>query len=111
MGNVLYAAGGTKFNVRLVNKGDKYGFRNNATHTEDEPLVEFYDARYQHTEFGQFISRYNASTIIACRFNALRLDGGIPEWTVDREALGDVRDWLKTGVDKKYHTKGDDVFF
>ena len=44
-----------KFNVRIVRAGDRYGRDNCLTHDKDEPLVEFYDSRYPHTEYGQFV--------------------------------------------------------
>ena len=44
--------------VRIVEKGDKYGLKDGLTHEGDEPLVEFYDTRYEHTNLGQFVSRY-----------------------------------------------------
>ena len=44
-----------KFNVRVVNKGDKFGRDFCLTHESEKPMVEFYDARYPHTEFGQFV--------------------------------------------------------
>ena len=33
----------TSFNVRLIEKGDKYGRNDAITHDENEPLVEFFD--------------------------------------------------------------------
>ena len=90
-----------KFNVRVVNKGDKYGLNNVLTHNEDKPLVEFYDVRYPHTEFGQFVSRYYVSTILGDdgygpKDSGLNLHGGVPEWTVSKEDMDTVRGWLKT---------------
>ena len=35
-----------KFNVRIVNKGDRYGRADCLTHDDDRPMVEFYDRRY-----------------------------------------------------------------
>ena len=90
-----------KFNVRVVTKGDKYGRDFCLTHNEDKPLVEFYDARYPHTEFGQFVSRYYVETILGDddygpKNSGLSLDGGIPEWTVPASDMNTVRYWLKT---------------
>jgi hypothetical protein len=90
-----------KFNVRVVNKGDKYGLNLCLTHEEDKPLVEFYDARYPHTEFGQFVSRYYVETILGDDGDGpkncgLNLDGGIPDWTVSAKDMDTVRGWLKT---------------
>jgi hypothetical protein len=89
-----------KFNVRVVNKGDKYGLNNVLTHNEDKPLVEFYDVRYPHTEFGQFVSRYYVSTILGDdgygpKDSGLNLHGGVPEWTVSERHMDIVRAYLK----------------
>ena len=42
------------FLVRVVEQRDSYGLDNCLIHDKKEPLVEFYDARYNHTPFGQF---------------------------------------------------------
>ena len=34
-----------RFNVRIVNNGEKYGREFCLTHDEDKPMVEFYDRR------------------------------------------------------------------
>jgi hypothetical protein len=90
----------SKFNVRVVNKGDKYGRDFVLINDSDKPLVEFYDARYPHTEFGQFVSRYYVSTILGTdgygrAEGGLSLHGGIPEWTVSAEDMATVRNFLK----------------
>ncbi len=92
------------FTVRIINKGDKYGLDNCLTNEEDKPLVEFYDRRYNHTEFGQFTGgRYYASTLLGeCKFNdtdigktGLCLDGGIPEWSIDADTCKIIVAWIK----------------
>ena len=90
----------SKFNVRVVNKGEKYGLDFCLTHNSDKPLVEFYDTRYPHTEFGQFVSRYYVETILGedgygSEEGGLNLDGGIPEWTVSAKDMETVRNFLK----------------
>jgi hypothetical protein len=90
-----------KFNVRVVNKGDKYGRDFVLTHDSDKPLVEFYDSRYPHTEFGQFVSRYYVSTILGTdgygrAEGGLILDGGNADvWTVKESDMDVVRAYLK----------------
>ena len=90
-----------KFNVRVVNKGDKYGRDFCLTHDGDKPLVEFYDVRYPHTEFGQFVSRYYVETILGedgygRAEGGLCLDGGnANEWSVSERHMGIVRSFLK----------------
>lgn len=85
-----------KFNVRIVSRGEKYGLNFALTHEGIMPLVEFYDSRYPHTEHGQFVSRYYLDTILNRdpRFG-LSLDGGIEEWTVPAQAMGEVITTLK----------------
>ena len=73
-----------KFNVRIV--------------FQDKPLVEFYDSRYPHTEFGQFVSRYYVSTILESGDKGLCLDCGIPDWSISAKDMAAVRDWLKQEV-------------
>ena len=86
---------GIPFVVRLVCKGDNYGRDNGLTHTEDKPLVEFYDARYPHTQFGQFISRYYAETLTR-HYGPGSIDlGGSPDWTIDAAGMQEVFTWLK----------------
>jgi hypothetical protein len=53
-----------KYNIRIVKNGDKYGLNHKLTYDENKPMVEFYDARYPHTEYGQFITRYYIGTIL-----------------------------------------------
>jgi hypothetical protein len=85
-----------KWNVRIVNIGDKYGRAMRLTNNE-APLVEFYDGRYLHTPFGQFVSRYYISTILEENSYpaGLCLDGGIPEWQVSADDMQHVITFLK----------------
>lgn len=80
------------FNLRVVRSGEKYGREECLIHGKDDPLVEFYDKRYPHTQYGQFVSRYYASTLAEMRDDgsAFSLDGGIPEWTVPASDVGKV---------------------
>jgi hypothetical protein len=86
-------------NVRMVRVGENYG-RDNCLVHEDSlklgPMVEFYDARYPHTEHGQFVSRYYAQTLFDYHKpdTGLMLDGGIPDWNVDPAAMQRVLDWV-----------------
>ena len=87
-----------KFNVRIVFTGEGYGVNDCIINEEREPLVEFYDSRYQspRSNRGQFVSRYYASTLLDGKNGGLSLDGGIPEWTVSPEDMATVRNHLKT---------------
>lgn len=82
-----------KFNVRVVEAGDGYGLNESITH-EGEPLVEFYDSRYPHTAYGQFVNRYYISTLLEHPHAGLTLDAGIPAWTIDSHDMGIVRAYL-----------------
>lgn len=87
-----------KFTVRLVRNGDKYGRDFCLTHDRYEPLVEFYDTHYMHTEFGQFVNRYYASTLLERDTGGLCLDGGVPAWAVSAEDMATVRAWIKQQI-------------
>jgi hypothetical protein len=88
---------GIKFNVRIVQQGDNYGLNNCLTHEGKSPLVEFYDTRYPHTEFGQFISRYNIETLLAIEPNGgLNLYGGVPDWKIDAQTMNKITSWLES---------------
>ena len=45
---------GVTFNARLLTNGEKYG-RNFALTHEGEPVIEFYDTRYDYTLLGLFV--------------------------------------------------------
>lgn len=84
------------FTVRLVKKGMGYGINFALVHGKDDPLVELYDQRYQHTVHGQFVGRYYLSTLRARPANTgLLLDGGNPEfWCIDAAGMEAVNTWL-----------------
>jgi len=82
--------------VRIVQKGDKYGLNFCLEHDQDDPTVEFYDCRYDHTDFGQFVSRYYLSTLMeGDQERGLYLDGGVPVWQISSEGMIRIREWLK----------------
>jgi len=69
-------------NVRVVHPGDAYGL-DDVLINDGEAMVEFYDARYPHTEHGQFVSRYRLSTLNGhAPGTGIDLDGGVPDWSV-----------------------------
>lgn len=82
---------GIPFTVRLVEAGDRYGAEWCKVH-EGEPVVEFYDYRHKgkpaFQPFGQLITSYHLSTMLA-RDPALGLclNGSVPAWVLDGEAL------------------------
>ena len=79
--------------VRIVELNDKYGLNACLTNT-GAPLVEFYDTRYEHTDLGQFVSRYFIDTLTRGEVG-LNLDGCEPEWTIHRPCMHRIRDWLR----------------
>lgn len=58
--------------------------------------IRFYDGRYMHTEYGQFVSEYHIDTILNHGNYGLNLDFGIPEWSISFEGMKEIREWLKT---------------
>lgn len=81
---------GDYFTVRLILKGDRYGFNNCLVHDNSEPLVEFYDA-----EYGQFVSSYYRSTLLnRDKDEGLILYGGVPKWVLDGKTMNEVIEWL-----------------
>ncbi len=89
-----------KWNVRIVNTGDTYG-RAMCLTNDKAPMVEFYDVRYPHTQYGQFVSRYYISTILSQDSrggeysNGLCLDGRVPAWQVSAEDMAQAVTFLK----------------
>ena len=86
--------------ARIVIRGDRYGLDGCLTHDKDQPLIEFYDERYEHNEWlmptmnGQFVSRYYLSTLLHDRSHyGLILDGGVPEWRGNPEPLEEILAW------------------
>lgn len=90
-----------RFTMRVVGDGDRYGRGMSLTHTGPDPLVEFYDRRWDHDRdpdglmLGQFISRYRLSTLLepgrdgATVFETgITLDGG-NAWRVGPGGMAD----------------------
>ena len=73
---------------------DPTGFRN-----DNRPVVKFYDCRYEHTDYGQFVSSYYVSTLLEDyphrELCGLTLDAGIPEWQISTKCTNRIRQWLK----------------
>lgn len=81
--------------VRVVQKGEPYGLQNRMTYEKDEPVVEFYDTRFPHTNLGQFVSRYYLSDIIE-NIHGICLYGGVPDWIIGQECFSRIHVWLKS---------------
>lgn len=82
-----------RFNTKIIPTGGAYG-RNDCLTNDGAPLIEFYDPRYQHTPFGQFVSRYSVSTILG-HTGGLCLAGGVPDWYVNANDMVEIRAWLR----------------
>lgn len=82
--------------VRYLAEGEKYGLHDRLVCGE-EPLVEFYDTRYAHTDLGQFVSRYYVETLLRDPRDqtGLNLDGGVPSWFIHADAMKKVYAWLR----------------
>ncbi len=82
--------------MRLVRRGDCYGLDDCLVHDKDEPLVEFWDATYEHDprftpELGQFAGRYCLGTLTSkVGYFGLALCGHVPAWTVTGGNVDDV---------------------
>lgn len=89
------------FTMRVVGDGDAYGREMALTHSGPDPIVEFYDRRWDHEadpdgeRLGQFISRYRLSTLMEpgrdgmTVFQAgITLDGG-NAWRVSASGMAD----------------------
>lgn len=107
--SVTSAVSGVRFNVRLLQTGDHYGLNDVLVVGEGDslrlegpgPFVEFYDSRYPHTSFGQFVSRYGVSTILEGK-TGLNLMGGVADWQIDGAAMDIVRQWLREETARFY---------
>lgn len=91
------SATGVPIRVRLLRAGETYGATGALTATAD--FVEFYDARYRHTDHGQFISRYHADSILGrdgwgSRSGGLVLNTSQPDWELDDTQMAGVRTWV-----------------
>lgn len=95
--SITVHSNGIPFTVRMVQKGERYGRDKCLVHDNDNPLVEFYDARNRVSEHGQFVSRYYLSTITEKgKTGGLQLEGAVPQWTINDKGMEQVRDWLKS---------------
>jgi len=91
------------FTMRVVGDGDAYGQDMALTHSGSDPLVEFYDRRWDHDKdlygerLGQFISRYRLSTLMEAGQDGttvfqsgITLDAG-NAWRVGPSGMGDCQ--------------------
>ena len=72
---------------------------------KDQNLVSFYDTRYDHTQYGQFVGRYYANTLLglegwssrgsSIRDKGLNLHGGIDNWSINADNANHVVDFIE----------------
>ncbi|CAE6822499.1 hypothetical protein R70006_06271 [Paraburkholderia domus] len=87
---------GIRFNVRMVRQGDTYGRGESFVHFSEKSMVEFYDARHDHSDRGQLVSRYFAETLLERDSTyGLQLDGGVREWSLSAESMHEVTAWVE----------------
>lgn len=90
---------GQSWAVRLIYRGEGYGVDDQVIHEGDEPLAEFFDTRYEHTDLGQFVSHHYRSTLLECGQGGLILHGEVPSWVVYDDCMERIRKWLKETAD------------
>ena len=98
---------GVTFNVRMVYRHHLYGLNDCLVHEEDEPLVEFYDARWAWEKGfgcdGQFVARYYATTLLERDQNyGLALYGRERDWVVDAKTMAEVLEWIEGNVKREW---------
>ena len=74
-----------------------YGYRQYPTGDYSNiPTVTFYDRRYNHTPYGQFVTDYTREVLLARNDfrGGLNLFGGVSDWCVDASAMFTIRTWL-----------------
>lgn len=102
----IIAANGVKFTVLDLQPGEFGAF---SAARSEQRQVEFYDAHYRFTQWGQFVTRYNADQITGKdRSRGLDLDGGVPAWSIDAKTYRTIQAWLK-GNDMQKPTKAEPV--
>jgi len=76
--------------------------RENEDDNTTKMLVSFYDTRYNHTQYGQFIGRYYASTLLGLdgygsgiKDRGLNLHGGVDDWFINADNANHVVDFIE----------------
>lgn len=93
------ATNGVPFRVVLLLDGKSINYPAASSADGTEPVVEFYDLRYRNvrgfTSDGQFVSRYNLSSLDGRdeRYG-LDLQGDVSDWTIDAATMRTVTAWL-----------------
>lgn len=85
---------GFRMRANLVLKGDQLRKDYADVHPVEEPLIRFYDLRYQSESGGQLMSSYYLATFLDVK-DGLQLDGGVPGWALDRQQVAKVSAWAR----------------
>lgn len=84
--------------VRIIKHGDKYAVDRSGLpeliHNGTEPLVEFYDGRFEQTEYGQFVNRFFVRVVLQRGSSEIRLDQDVRDSTIHGECMGRITKWL-----------------
>lgn len=93
--SVINNKNGLSFMVRIVHYNDQYGRDMKLNHTDQEPLVEFYDTRFKFDRLGdiilgQFVSRYHFGSL-KNHVGGLDLLGYVDDWKLDSDAVKQLR--------------------
>lgn len=65
-----------------MQQGNTYGSSGQFEHHNEDPLVEFYDGKHDHTDVGQFVARYSLASLLNGNVDeGIILDSGSPLWT------------------------------
>lgn len=81
---------GREFLVLFLEPGESGAYP--AAMEPDKQVIEFYDVLYPHTQYGQFVSRYFADEIMP-GYAGINLSGGVPVWSIDKDAMNLIRAW------------------
>lgn len=91
---------GVTFNVRVLQRGMRYGLEDCIAYDETDrlfrahdPQVEFYDATHAGTSFdgrGQFVSRYYLSNLAEGENHGVQLYGGERVWNITAQNRDDA---------------------
>lgn len=91
-----FVSSGIPFRTVIIEQGDKYGLNNVLTNNNRDPIIQFFDRRFNHSENGQFISSYYMHTLLNHNpNNGLCLQGGVLDWNISMTGMALVVNWLE----------------
>lgn len=91
-----FVSNGIPFRSRIIEQGDKYGLNDCLVNRNADPIIQFFDRRFNHSENGQFVSSYYMATLLNQETNnGLCLQGGVPDWNISAASMDAVVSWLE----------------